>query len=57
MGELEPLLSTACHSSSERWSGYVMFADEEDELKRDPKKGIVGIDLMTVPRMKGESAR
>ena len=33
-----------------------MSFDELEELKRDPKNGMVGIDLMAVARMKGETA-
>ena len=39
-----PLFKIACHSSSLRWSGYVMFEEEDFEPKRAPRKGIVGID-------------
>lgn len=39
-----PLFRTARHSSSVRWSGYDILL-ELDELKRLPKKGIVGMDL------------
>lgn len=34
-----------------------MLADDEDELKREPRNGIVGIDLIAVPRTKGDNAR
>lgn len=34
-----------------------MEEDDVEELKSELKKGIVGIDLIAVPRMKGESAR
>ena len=34
-----------------------MLADDDDELKSEPKNGIVGIDLSAVPRMKGNDAR
>jgi hypothetical protein len=34
-----------------------MLADEDEELNREPRKGIVGIDLIAVPRRNGESAR
>jgi hypothetical protein len=33
-----------------------MLAVEEEELNSEPRKGIVGIDLIAVPRMNGESA-
>jgi hypothetical protein len=33
------------------------LAVEEEELNREPRNGIVGIDLIAVPRMNGESAR
>lgn len=33
------------------------MADDDEVPKSEPKKGIVGIDLIAVPRMKGESAR
>lgn len=55
-----PLLSTACHSSSLFWTGYDMFLSEAEvelELKREPRKGIVGMDFRIVPRAKGCSAR
>lgn len=38
------MFKIACHSSSLRWSGYVMFEEEDFEPKRAPRKGIVGID-------------
>lgn len=31
-----PLLSTARHSSSLRWSGYVMLGEEEEEDLEEP---------------------
>jgi hypothetical protein len=34
-----------------------MLADGDDELKSEPKNGIVGMDLIAVPRAKGDSAR
>lgn len=34
-----------------------MLDDGEEELKSEPKNGIVGIDLMVAPRKNGESAR
>ena len=33
-----------------------MFFEELDVLKRAPRKGIVGIDFRTVPRVKGARA-
>ncbi len=33
-----------------------MLADDEEELESALKNGIVGMDLIAVPRMKGESA-
>jgi hypothetical protein len=33
-----------------------MFLDEELELKRLPRKGMVGIDFRTVPLVKGRRA-
>lgn len=53
-----PLLKTARHSSSLFCTGYDMFLSEvELELKREPRKGIVGMDFRIVPRAKGCSAR
>ena len=54
-GATVPLLKTACHSSSLFWTGYDMSL-EAALLKREPRKGIVGIDLRTVPLVKGRSA-
>jgi len=52
-----PLSRTACHSSFERWSGYDIFSEAGvDELKRDPRNGIDGIDLMAVVRLNGNNA-
>lgn len=34
-----------------------MLADDEEELKSELRNGIVGIDLIAVPRRKGERAR
>lgn len=51
------MFKTACHSWSDRLSGNDMFAeDDADEPNKDPRKGIEGIDLMRVARVKGESA-
>ena len=50
-----PLFSTACHSSSVFCTGYVMFFELE-LLNKEPRNGIVGIDLRTVPRVKGSRA-
>jgi hypothetical protein len=50
-----PLFSTARHSSSVFPIGYVMFFEVE-LLNREPRNGIVGIDLRTVPRVKGSKA-
>jgi len=47
-----PLLSTARHSSSDFCIGYDMFFEEE-LLKREPSRGIVGIDRRTVMRDAG----
>ena len=55
VGYQVPLFSTACHSSSLFCTGYDMFFELE-LLKREPKKGIVGIDLRTVPLVKGSKA-
>jgi len=33
-----------------------MSLDELEELKREPKNGMVGMDLIAVARMKGETA-
>jgi hypothetical protein len=33
-----------------------MSFDELEELKSDPKNGMVGMDLIAVARMKGETA-
>jgi hypothetical protein len=52
-----PLFRTACHSPSERWSGYVILAEAGVELKRDPKNGIDGIDRRMNGRWRGPSAR
>ena len=50
-----PLLRTACHSSSDFLTGYsILFWLLL--LKRDPRKGIVGIDLSAAARAKGEIA-
>jgi hypothetical protein len=34
-----------------------MLAEDDEELKSELKSGIVGIDLIAVPRTKGASAR
>lgn len=52
-----PLFNTACHSCSDLWSGYVISAEDDDELKSELKNGIAGIDLIAVPRTKGDNAR
>lgn len=56
MGGEVPLLNTARHSSSLFWIGYDMFLSEL-ELKREPRKGMVGMDFRRVPRAKGWRAR
>lgn len=52
-----PLFSTACHSLSLFSTGYVIFLEEAELLKREPRNGSVGIDLSTVPRVKGVTIR
>ena len=51
-----PLFNTACHSSSLFCTGNDMSLDAA-LLNKEPRKGIVGMDLRTVPRVKGRSAR
>jgi hypothetical protein len=47
-----PFDRTACHSSSDFWSGYdILF--ELLVLKKLDRKGIVGIDFKMVPLVKG----
>ena len=48
------MFSTALHSSSLSSRGYDIFPALE-LLNREPRKGIVGIDLRTVPRRKGDT--
>lgn len=50
-----PLFKTALHSSSLFWTGYSVMSFAL-ELKSEPKKGIVGMDLRTVPLVKGAIA-
>ena len=54
-----PLSRTACHSSLLFCTGYVILFDllELEVPKREPKKGIVGIDLRTVARAEMDGAR
>lgn len=42
-----PLLSTACHSSFDFWTGKVIFGAGFLELKRLPRKDGVGMDFVT----------
>ena len=56
-GQDLPLFNTACHSCSDLWSGYVILAEDDDELKSEPKNGIVGIDLIVVPRTEDDNVR
>ena len=53
-----PLLSTACHSSFDFWIGYDMLSDAGvEELKREPRNGMEGIDLRIVVWESGKIAR
>lgn len=55
-GEDIPLLRTARHSSLDFSTGNDIL-EESDELKRDPRNGMVGIDLRIVARVSGCKAR
>ena len=57
-GEKVPLERTACHSSSDFWTGYDIFSLLAVlVLKRAERNGIVGIDLKAVTRPRGWRAR
>jgi len=58
VGMCIPLLSTACHSSFDFWTGYDMLSDAGvEELKRELRNGIAGMDLRIVAREIGEIVR
>ena len=50
-----PGLSWACHSLSLFWSGYDMVCLDEEDENRDPKRGMLGIDLRAVGLRAGRS--
>jgi hypothetical protein len=52
VGEVVPGERMACHSESGFSTGYDMLRDGAEELKSEPRKGIVGIDLRVVARWK-----
>lgn len=51
-----PLFKTACHSSSDFWTGNDSIFLELELLNKDPIKGTEGIDFSTVDRLKESRA-